>query len=756
MRRASLSFLLLLGLCAGCSLLNPEQVDLDADGFVPPEDCDDNDAATNPGVGERCDGKDNDCDGAVDEGFDEDGDGFLTCGDAPDCDDNNPFVYPGATEECNGEDDDCDGVADNGTGGNGDLDGDGVGACDGDCDDADPTVYPGAPELCDGLDNDCDGVLADLEMDGDGDGAVGCPGVDCDDEDPTIYPGAPEVCDGDDEDCDGLIDEDFDADGDGVSTCADPVDCNDADPTTYPGAPELCDSRDNDCDGVVDEDTQQDADFDGWSACGGDCDDSDPNVNPDGLEHPNGVDDDCDGLADEGWEGQGTADALGVVGLGTGSLESRGKVLSNGGDVNGDGYTDFITANNTWSTGRGQAWLYMGSGFGVGSSVSLSAFATVQGGNGDELGASVALADLDGDTFDDVIIGVPESSSATPPAGRVLIFWGSPILTGGNWPTAAATSISGLFPTEQCGLVVASPGDINGDGRDDLTIGCPWYDPGPPNSGLRGRTVLLLGRTRAQWGAATTISAADAVWEGGANETQSPTALASAGDHNGDGQGDLLIGSANWNGGDGRVCLILSRANGAFPSGTLDAADRCWTGALGQQVGASLAGGGLDGDQYEDIYIGAPASNSGRGYLAKLIGGPTPWISAPIDDIWDYIVFGSAIGEQTGSAGAAADLDGDGLSDLVAAGPGHDGPGGGDQGRVAILTSPDAAYPEVIDPNDATAVVLGANGGDGFGWAAARLDDFNGDGAEDVVVGAPYSDEGAPGGGAVYLLLGAP
>ena len=118
---------------------------------------------------------------------DGDGDGFGIC--AGDCDDDDDTIYPGAPELCDGKDNDCNGIID-------DVDADGDGfsnflACSGsmdDCDDNDPTVYPGAPELCDGKDNDCDGnIPADELIDNDGDGVAAC--EDCDDNNGLIIQG---------------------------------------------------------------------------------------------------------------------------------------------------------------------------------------------------------------------------------------------------------------------------------------------------------------------------------------------------------------------------------------------------------------------------------------------------------------------------------------------------------------------------------------------------------------------------------------
>ncbi len=219
--------------------------DADGDGFSPPVDCDDGDAAINPGAAEVCDGVDNDCDPATDENADADGDGQSLCDG--DCDDGDAAVYDGAAEACDGVDNDCDGVV---PADEADADGDGVRVCDGDCDDADATTYPGAPELCDnGVDNDCD-PATDENVDGDGDGQSACAG-DCDDADAATYPGAAELCDGVDNDCDGVLPADeVDGDGDGSLACAD---CDDADPAVHPGAVEACNFLDDDCNGTVDD-----------------------------------------------------------------------------------------------------------------------------------------------------------------------------------------------------------------------------------------------------------------------------------------------------------------------------------------------------------------------------------------------------------------------------------------------------------------------------------------------------------------------
>ncbi len=408
-------------------------VDADGDGFAACEECDDGDAAQFPGADELCNGEDDDCDGATDEDdaidvatwyADADGDGYgeaittaLGCeapsgfvADDSDCDDRDAAQFPGADELCNGEDDDCDGATDEGDAIDkatwyADRDGDGYGdpsatdlgcdaprgyvADDSDCDDGDASVHPAAIERCDSVDNDCDGTVdeddavdaatwyADDDADGYGDpiaSTLACEapsgyladGTDCDDNDDDIHPGATELCNGFDDDCDGATDEDdaadvstwfADVDGDGYGDTAssdrdcdqpsgyvaDDSDCDDSDASINPRATEACDGVDNDCDGLVDDDDSAVTgrstwylDYDGDSygdvtlsaeACdqpsgyvadATDCDDRDASAYPGGDEYCDGVDNDCDGTVDEDdaldvstWYLDGDADGFG-------------------------------------------------------------------------------------------------------------------------------------------------------------------------------------------------------------------------------------------------------------------------------------------------------------------------------------------------------------------------------------------------------------------------------------------------------------
>ena len=321
--------------------------DVDGDGYTSNVDCNDFDAAINPGASEICNGIDENCDGNIDEGVqntyyaDADGDTYgdagnttLACSvpegyvsDNTDCNDGDAAISPAGTEVCNGVDDNCDGNIDEGltfTTYYADADGDTYG-------DAGSTV-----STCDGAP---EGYVSDA--------------TDCNDANGAVNPGATEVCNGIDDNCDGNTDEGVqntyyaDADGDsygdaGSTTMAceapegyvsDATDCNDADAGVNPGAAEICNGLDENCDGNSDEGltfTTYYADADGdtygdagatTSTCNGapegyvsdatDCNDADGAVNPGATEVCNGIDDNCDGNIDEGVQSTFYADADG-------------------------------------------------------------------------------------------------------------------------------------------------------------------------------------------------------------------------------------------------------------------------------------------------------------------------------------------------------------------------------------------------------------------------------------------------------------
>jgi len=356
--------------------------DGDGDGYKPSEgDCDDSNEHVNPGVAEKCDGIDNNCDGQIDEGVesafyaDSDEDGFgdalqemMTCEQpdgytttSSDCDDTNNAMYPGNPEVCDGFDNDCDGQIDDGVGtifyADGDMDtygdaGSALVACtqpagmvldNTDCDDTKNQAYPGNVEECDLVDNNCDGTVdegvesawyVDLDSDGYGNPAIiglacslptgySADNSDCDDGRFETNPGATETCNGIDDNCNGTVDE------------ADAADAS----VWY---------ADADTDGFGDADSAQTA-CDappGFVADSADCDDSDGAVNPDATEVCDGIDNDCDGSTDESgsfgestWYLDSDSDGYGDVSVTTSACDAPAGYVSDDDDCD-DGDID--------------------------------------------------------------------------------------------------------------------------------------------------------------------------------------------------------------------------------------------------------------------------------------------------------------------------------------------------------------------------------------------------------------------------------
>ncbi len=264
---------------------------------------------------EQCNGQDDDCDGATDEGFpDTDKDGKADCldddkdgdnyPDAKDCDPSDPAINPGATEVCNGKDDDCDGLTDEKdakgcTTFYSDVDGDQYGdpaksAClcqpdavfkvtDGnDCNDLSQAIFPGAKEVCNGADDNCDkSVDEGFQLGGACDAGQGkckvygkmiCAAngasTTCS---ATAAAAGAEICDGADNDCDGQTDEGFQVGGpctaglgackvSGTWKCSANGSQAVCDAVVPGGKTEVCDGVDNNCDGQVDEGCDSDKD----------------------------------------------------------------------------------------------------------------------------------------------------------------------------------------------------------------------------------------------------------------------------------------------------------------------------------------------------------------------------------------------------------------------------------------------------------------------------------------------------------------
>ena len=474
--------------------------------------------------------------------------------------------------------------------------------------------------------------------------------IDCDDLDPAV--GAPEL-------------RHMDRDGDGFGTATvenyvceetpgwvvDATDCDDLDAAVSPAAAEVCNGIDDNCDSRADDDDPSvdtsvggvtgftDADGDGYGDPSGavtvcaltdgivdndlDCDDLDITVNPEALEIcDNGIDEDCDG--------------------GASGCTLAGELLASDADA---------------------------------------LLASTDGGN--QAGFAVVTADIDGDGYADVVAGAPVAdTSGGSGSGAVYLHFGGAAFADATMEDGI--ELAGQASADILGYSLASPGDLDGDGTDDLVVG----DPG------RDEAWVVLGGSRPTSGALS--DQADVRIDDGGADLQLGFGVAEVGDVNGDGLADFIVGESQGGASYAGVAWLF-HGDGAF-------------------------GGSLSTDDAAASFTGGEAYAYAGGRSASSAGG---------------------------------DLDGDGLSDVVIAARGFDG-SATNIGRVGIFSGAAGATSGDHALDDAGVLLTGVStdGGMYFGGSVCIPGDWDGDGLDDLAVGAYFDDSAADRAGAVFVFPG--
>lgn len=648
-------------LLVGCAFISEEHAaareDQDSDGWRGDVDCDDHNPDINPGVQEDpCSVVDMDCNNVF-GGADEDGDDSPAC---LDCDDHDDARTPMRVEICNGRDDDCDDAVDE-DGGTlfyrdadedtyGD-DADAVTSCEapagyvatgGDCDDAGAAINPDALEDCAEGDLDCDGddeagavdastFFADL--DGDGYGAPGEGRLAC---------SAP----------DDHVDND--------------EDCDDSEWAISPDADEICDDRvDNDCDGTPNECGLAGSHDIGGVATRFDGAEGDEL----GISVAGGVDldGDADGAPDVviGATGYGDAGAAYVLLGNGGSVGSERIVITLAGAGIGASVGTAVAVGASIGAAGGPAALIGAPGDDLGASdggrVELcepdgpAALACDISLYADEAyayaGAAVAgFGDLDGDGAEEWVVGAYNADGAAQNGGAVYLLHG-PVTASGALSDAAAVAVYAEESGDQAGYAIGgSAGDVDGDGIGEWIVGAYGY-------GVTGAAYVLSADT-------TASSLGDAIrLTGEADGDNAGRAVGIAGDVNGDGLADVLVGAA-YEGSGGAAAGAAYLVLGPVGDGSLADASAKVQGDAGAYAGWSVTGAGdVDGDGRDDWAVGAFAAEGTKGavHLFRSVVGGTHDISTA-----DAVLAGEATGDRTGwSLGRAGDLDRDGHDDLV-------------------------------------------------------------------------------------------
>lgn len=397
--------------------------------------------------------------------------------------------------------------------------------------------------------------------------------------------------------------------------------------------------------------------------------------------------------------------------------ETFGCSVSSAGDVNGDTFADVIVGayqSGTATNPSGRAYIYFG-----GPRSDEKADVMLAGeAAGDAFGVSVASAgDVNRDGFADVIVGAYENDARGANAGRAYIYFGGPSMD--DKPDVVLT---GEMPGDAFGYAVAGAGDVNRDGFADVIVGA--YENSTRGAGA-GRAYVYYGGPRPD-------PVPDAILNGETAGDRFGISVAGAGDVNGDGLADVLVGAYQNDAGGvdaGRAYLYLGSAR------ILDRAATVLTGAgAGDAFGFAVSGAGdVNKDGLADIVIGAyhngaGGKDAGRAYV--YFGGKT------VSPSPDVVFTGEAAGDAFGYAvGAAGDANGDGYGDVLVGAYGNDA-GGSAAGRAYVYYG--APTPDPV----ADWFLTGFQTLDNLGFAVSGAGDVDGDGFADSVVGAPYSDAG--------------
>ena len=332
------------------------------------------------------------------------------------------------------------------------------------------------------------------------------------------------------------------------------------------------------------------------------------------------------------------------------------------------------------------------------------------------------IGDVNGDNFSDFILSKSYDSSGGEESGRVLLYYG-----GESFDKKVDLILTGESGCNYFGSSLSHAGDINNDGYDDIIIGSPFDDTYAINA---GSAYIYYGKN-------DFIDNPDLILLGEQERQRFGNSVSCAGDFNNDGYDDIIIGSSNKSYANlylGGYQLNLSDSYIFRGEKSYDSFGHCVSDA-----------GDVNNDGFDDIIIGAhtnyaTGTQAGRAYI--YLGGSVIDVDADIifPGEGDFNYFGSQVT-------TAGDFNNDGFDDVVISAPGFD-VDSLCRGRVYVYLGGqpmDSEVDLIIDSNSPY---------QNFGRSISNLGDFNNDGYDDIVVGAPYSNALGLGESSVYIFYG--